>query len=77
MPTMDELVTMLFSPESIWSVILRALIWFVIAMVIIISTDKPDPDKAFKDMKANLGFFLMFLTLSGGLIYLLFGFTGV
>ena len=73
----DTLVTALFSPESIWSVVLRAGIWLGIALVIIVSTDKPNPDKAIKDLKSNLGFFLAFLFLSGGLVYLLFGFTGV
>jgi len=76
MPSLETLAVMLFAPDNIWSVILRAAIWIVIALVIIISTDKPDPDKGFKDLKANLGFFMMFLVLSGGLIYLLFGFTG-
>jgi hypothetical protein len=75
MPSLDKLVVMLFAPDNIWSVILRAAIWIGIALVIIVSTDKPDPNKGFKDLKANLGFFMMFLVLSGGLVYLLFGFT--
>jgi len=77
MPTLDQVMFILFSAESIWSVVLRGAIWLIIALVIIVSTDKPDPDKAFKDLKSNLGFFLMFITLSGGLVYLLFGFAGV
>lgn len=77
MPSIEQLVIWFFSPESIWSVVLRGVIWFVIAIVIIVSTDNPNPDRAFKNMKSNIGFFLMFLTLSGGLVYLLFGFTGV
>ena len=72
----EALLVSLFSPESIWSVIFRAVIWLVIALVVIVSTDKPDPDKAFKDLKSNLGFFLMFIILSGGMVFLLFGFTG-
>jgi hypothetical protein len=75
MPNFEALLTMFFSPDNIMSVVLRALIWMIIAVVIIVSTDKPDPEKGFKDLKANLGFFMMFLFLSGGLVFLLFGFT--
>lgn len=74
--SIESIIIALFAADSIWSVILRAVIWVVIALVIIISTDKPDPDKGFKDLKSNLGFFMIFLTLSGGLVFLLFGFTG-
>lgn len=76
MLNLEEMLISLFSPESIWSVLFRAAIWVVIALVVIVSTDKPDPDKAFKDLKSNLGFFLMFIILSGGMVFLLFGFTG-
>jgi hypothetical protein len=47
----------------------------VIALIIIISTDSPNPEKSLKGLKANLGFFLLFLTLSGGLIFLLFSYA--
>jgi len=70
-----ELFFQLFAVDSIWSVVLRGAIWLGIALVIIISTDNPNPDKQLKSLKANLGFFLMFVVLSGGLLYLLFGYT--
>lgn len=65
----------LFSVTSIWSVIGRGALWFIIATVVIVSTDAPNPESSLKNLKANLGFLVLFLVLSGGLIYLLFGFT--
>ena len=46
----------------------------IIALIIIASVDNPNSDASSKKLKANLGFFLMFIILSGGLVYLLFGF---
>jgi hypothetical protein len=65
----------MFAADSIWSIVLRGAVWFIIALVIIISADNPNPEKSLKTLKSNLGFFLMFIILSGGLIYLLFGFN--
>lgn len=65
----------LFALDSIWSVVLRGAVWFGIALVIIISADAPNPEESLKNMKSNLGFFLMFLLLSGTLLFLLFGYT--
>jgi hypothetical protein len=75
METIAEIARSFFAVNSIWSVVFRAAIWFVIAFVIIISTDTPDPEKSLKNLKSNLGFFLLFLTLSGGLVFLLFSYT--
>lgn len=61
--------------DSFGSIVVRGLIWFVVAVIIIISADSVDPDQVGSNLKANLGFFLMFIILSGGLIYLLFGFS--
>jgi len=66
-----------FAIDSIWSVVTRGLIWLGIALIIIVSMDKPDPQQSMKDLKSNLGFFLMFIFIGGGLIYMLFGFTTV
>ena len=77
MELLQDIVRQAFAVDSIWSVVTRGLIWLGIALVIIISMDKPDPQQSIKDLKSNLGFFLMFLFLGGGLIYLLFGFTAV
>lgn len=77
MEAIQEIFRQAFAVDSIWSVVVRGLIWLGIALVIIVSMDKPDPQESMKDLKANLGFFTMFLVLSGGLVYLLFGFTAV
>lgn len=69
------LMQSLFAVDSIWSVVLRGAIWLGIAVVIIVSTDAANPDASLKNMKANLGFFLLFLIVTGALIYTLFGFS--
>lgn len=75
MEFIQEALRSAFAVDSIWSVVIRGIIWLAVALVIIVSMDKPDPQQSVKDLKANLGFFLMFLFLTGGLVYLLFGFT--
>lgn len=75
MPTVSSVIQQALAADSIWSVVLRGGIWLVVAIIILINTDKPDPDQSMKDLKASLGFFMMFIILSGGLIYLLFGFA--
>ncbi|MEA2056681.1 MAG: hypothetical protein U9O78_03160 [Patescibacteria group bacterium] len=75
MITLRSFLDQALAVDSIWSVVFRGAIWLVIAVVILISTDNPDPEASIKKLKSNLGFFVMFIILSGGLIYLLFGFT--
>ncbi|MCL4208538.1 hypothetical protein KJZ63_02805 [Patescibacteria group bacterium] len=75
METVRELVASAFRIDSFASIVVRGVIWLVIAMVIIISADAADPDKASKNLRSNLGFTIVFIVLTGGLIYLLFGFT--
>ena len=74
MQQLRELVISFFAVDSVWSIVLRGGVWFAIAVVIIISTDVANPS-ASGSLKRNLGFFLLFLLLAGGLIYLLFGFS--
>jgi hypothetical protein len=71
----SDIIAGLFAVDSIWSVVLRGALWFVIAIVIIVSVDKANPEESTKSLKANLGFFLMFLILSGTLVYMLFGYS--
>ena len=71
-----QLVISFFTVDSIWSVVLRGGVWFAIALVIMISTDVANPS-AGNSLKRNLGFFLLFIVVTGGLIYLLFGFSAV
>lgn len=73
MDAIRELVAKAFAVDSVWSIVVRGAIWIVIAIIIIVSVDNPNADLSSRKLKANLGFFTMFLLLSGGLIYLLFG----
>jgi hypothetical protein len=74
MDILQNILGSIFRVDSIWSVVARAVVWFIVATVVIISVDNPDPDKSLRNLKSNLGFAAMFLVLSGGLIYLLFGY---
>lgn len=71
----EKIISLLFSVNSIWSVVIKGAIWFTISLFIIVSSDSVNLDSSLKRLKSNLGFFLMFLLLSGSLIYLLFGYT--
>ena len=73
MDAIRDLVIKSFAVDSIWSVVVRGGIWLVIALIIIVSVDNQGGNLSSNKLKANLGFFTMFLLLSGGLIYLLFG----
>lgn len=72
---MQDFITQVTQVDSIWSVIARGILWLVVALVIIVSTDNPDPEEQIKNVKSNLGFLLVFVMLSGGLLYLLFGYV--
>jgi hypothetical protein len=74
MDILENILGAIFRVDSIWSVVARAVVWFAVATVVIISVDNPDTEKSLKNLKSNLGFAAMFLVLSGGLVYLLFGF---
>ena len=75
METISNIMQSMLDVTSIWSVILRGLFWVVIAGGIIISTDTPRPEHSSSKVKQNLGFILLFIVLSGTLVYLLFGFS--
>lgn len=74
MDILQNILGSIFRVDSIWSVVARAVVWFIVATVVIISVDNPDSEKSMKNLKSNLGFAAMFLVLSGGLVYLLFGY---
>ena len=75
MEQIREILIKAFAVDDIWSVVIRAVFWFLIAIVIIVSMDKAKPEDSYTNLKSNLGFLLLFVVLSGGLVYLLFGFT--
>jgi DNA integrity scanning protein DisA with diadenylate cyclase activity len=72
MPSLQQISTAIFDINNIWWLIIKASIWFIIALMIIVKTDSPNPEKSLKNIKSTLGFFLMFVILSGGVLYVLF-----
>jgi hypothetical protein len=74
---MQQLLHALFSVDSIWSFVLQAVIWLVVCLVMIVSTDVARPERNYRKLKQNLGLMLMFIVLSGGLLFVLFGRTPV
>lgn len=75
MDTLSAVISEFFNPTSVWSVVFRGVIWFIIAAVIIVSVDSPNPTKSFRKMKSNLGFSILFIVVSSALMYLLFGYA--
>ncbi len=71
----SDLIQTIFDPSSIWSVIARGAVWFAIAAVIIASVDSPNTNQSYRRVKSNLGFLVLFIVLSGTLMYFLFGYT--
>ncbi len=74
MENIKNLIQQAIAIDSVWSIVTRGVIWVIISVIIIVSMDNPNADVSQKNLKANLGFFIIFMLLSGGLIYLLFGF---
>ena len=71
----QEIANNLFAINSIWSIIFRGVVWFGIAIVIIVSVDGSSSSKDYRNLKSNLGFFFMFLVVSTVLVSLLFGYA--
>lgn len=69
---LNQVFAALFDITEVWWLVAKAVIWFIVAFIIIVKSDSPEPAEAFKDLRSTLGFFLMFLIVSGSLIYLLF-----
>lgn len=72
--TLTPIFSQAFAVDSIWSVVLRFVLWAVIGVVIIASVDAVRPSDQARNLKSNLGLFLLILVLGGLAIYLLFGF---
>lgn len=77
METIATALQSIFSVNSTWSIVARAGLWFIVALIIIASTDTSGLKSAQANLRSNLGGFLFFLILCGGLMYLLFGFVPV
>lgn len=66
-----------FSVNSVGSILARASIWFLVAIVIIAATDTTNRRQQSRNVKSYLGALMLFLLLCGGLVYLLFGFVPI
>ena len=77
MENLQNIAQALFSVNSVWSIILRGIIWTVMSLVILVATDNPNIEQSVENVKSYLGFFLIFIVVSTSLIYLLFGFVPV
>ena len=77
MENLQNIAQALFSVNSVWSIILRGIIWTVMSLVILVATDNPNTEQSVENVKSYLGFFLIFIVVSTSLIYLLFGFAPV
>ena len=66
-----------FSLNSYGSILLRGTLWFLVALVIIATTDTSGKRVSGRRVQQNLGMLFLFLLLAGGLVYLLFGFVPI
>jgi len=66
-----------FSLNSYGSLLLRGVIWFLVAIVIIATTDASGRRMTARKVQQNLGMLFLFLLLAGGLVYMLFGFVPI
>lgn len=75
MENTQDLVALLIAPSTTWGIALRGLLWLVVAIVIVISSNrysnKIDPTQV---IKRRLGSLFIFMFLSMGLMYLLFSY---
>ena len=68
-------ISQIFSINSVWFFVAQAVVWFALCLVMIASTDTARPQQNYTRVKQNLGFFFLFVTLTGGLLYMVFGHT--
>ena len=70
MATLTELLIQLVRVDSIWSIVIRALIWLIFVSIFAVGIAK---GKQYSTIKSEAGFFVAFLILTGITIYLVFG----
>ena len=46
MDIIQNILSSIFRVDSIWSVVARAIVWFAVATVVIISVDNPNSEKS-------------------------------
>ena len=73
---MQAILSSIFNVESIWFFIFQSALWFGICLVLVGSLVFNKNKEDFGSVKQNLGFFLFFIFLSTGLLYIMFGNAG-
>lgn len=69
---MGNLLNSIFAVDSVWSVVTRGLIWIIAVIILAYGADEGHKRK---QLKNEAGLFFFFLTSTGILIYVIFGFV--
>jgi hypothetical protein len=78
MQSAQEFITYLLFPTSLGGIILRGIIWGVIALVIVVSSNRYASNlDTTSVIKRRLGSLIIFMGLSMGLVFLLFSYVPV
>lgn len=76
MEGMPDFLSALLFPETVVGIIFRGLVWSAIAIVTVFASNRYAPGMDTSGVvKRRIGSLLIFLGLSVGLIYLLFGYV--
>ncbi|HAU98894.1 MAG: hypothetical protein UX04_C0003G0074 [Microgenomates group bacterium GW2011_GWF2_45_18] len=70
---MQEIARSLFDPTSIWFFVFQSVVWFGVCIVATVSVaTKSTYDTSYHSFKSHMGMFLLFITLTTALIYIMF-----
>jgi hypothetical protein len=68
--SVNDIIINLIKVDSIWSIVIRAVIWLVLISIFAYGAAK---NKSQSRVRAEAGFFLLFIILTGVTLYLVFG----
>ena len=69
---MNNLLYILFGAESVWAVITRGILWIMAVLILAYGVDEGHKKERIKN---EVGFFFLFLSTTGVLVYVIFGFS--
>ena len=69
---MRDFLVNVFSVNSVWSVVTRGMVWIIAVVILAYGADEGHKRKQIKN---ETGLFFVYLTTTGLLIYLIFGFV--
>ncbi len=69
---MNNLLYTLFGANSVWAVITRGIIWIIAVLILAYGVDEGHKKERIKN---EVGFFFLFLSTTGVLVYVIFGFS--